>query len=82
MDGTGSDVADRVAGPAGVRDSLVPRPPECSEDGAFMGSVSAIFPGYPGVGHIQARILYRAYQGYITGTFFPRDPKLHCHVRL
>lgn len=82
MDGTGSDVADRVAGPAGVRGDLVPGPPERSEDGAFMGCISAVFPGYPGVGHVQARILYSAYQGHITDAFFPRDLKVHCHVRL
>ena len=82
LDGTGGDVADRVAGPAGVRGNLVPRPPERPEDGAFMGCINAVFPGYPGVGHVQACILYRAYQGHITGTFFPRDLKVHCHVRL
>lgn len=82
LDGTGGDVADRVAGPAGVRGNLVPRPPERPEDGAFMGCINTVFPGYPGVGHVQARILYRAYQGHITGTFFPRDLKVHCHVRL
>lgn len=35
-DGMGTDVADGVAGPAGVGKGIVTRPPGCAENGAFM----------------------------------------------
>lgn len=72
----GTDVADGVAGPAGVGEGIVPGPPECVKDRAFMCCVIAILPGHPAVGHIQACLLYRACQGHITGTFL-RDLKVH-----
>ena len=81
-DGTGTGIADGVAGPAGIQEGLVPGPPGCAEDRAFMGRGSAILPGYPAVGHVQACLLYGACQGHGAGTFFPRDLKFHSQVRL
>lgn len=49
-----TDVADGVVCPACVEDSLFPGPPGHAKDRAFMRRVSAILPGYPAVGHIQA----------------------------
>lgn len=77
---TGTDVADGVAGPAGIGEGIVPRPPGCAEDRAFMCCVIAVLLVYPAVVHIQACLLYRAHQRHVTGTF-PRGLKVHSDAR-
>lgn len=80
-DGVRTDIADGVAGSAGVGKGIVPWPPGSAEDRAFMGCISAIPRGEPAVGHVHACLLHRAHQGHIAGTF-PRDLKVHSDLGL
>ena len=73
MDETRTDVTDGVVCPACVGDGLVPGPPGRAEDRAFVGCVSAVLPGYPAVGHIQACLPYGSCQGHIT---VPSSPEI------